>query len=229
MRFIKTIITTLLTIWLVGAVVMEIYYDIERKSTCIRQEGFWKGWLWCSTDPKTSFEFSFQRAYFFLKGLAWPIKIFQTGNEQVKGSIQRSVWVVQRNEAKIDLVKKNEAGEPIHSILLMNYNPSMGCRPELSALSIRGNTLGAPVRQDRQSSILTLAVGETSSSQFNAVKTDYSNGFEFAVLLDAEMMEKMRRGRSVQVETGALGWSTTFPLDKFDVANESARISCTKT
>lgn len=223
----KKIIKILLAIWLGGAIGMSIYYDIERKSTCIRQEGFWKGWLWCSTDPKTSFELSFQRMYFLLKGLAWPITIFLVEKEQVEAS-QQHVWSAQRNETRIVVEKKGESGDSLYSILLVSYNPTIRCRPELSFLEVKGQKLGEPIRQDRLASILTLAVGKSQLTEHKAVKTEYSNGFELAIELDGETISKMQRGQFVEVGTGGYVPSTTFPLEQFSVSMESARISCAK-
>lgn len=223
----KKIIMVLLAIWLGGAMGMSIYYDIERKSTCIRQEGFWKGWLWCSTDPKTSFELSFQRTYYLLKGFAWPITTFQVEKEQVEAS-ERHVWSAQRNEARIIIEKKAETGDSLYSILLVNYNPKMTCKPELSFLGMRGKKLGDPIRQDRLASTLTIAVGKSKSTEHKAVRTEYSNGFELAIALDTATVSKMQRGQFVEVGTGGYLPSTTFPLEQFGVSIESARNSCGK-
>lgn len=78
----KKIVMPVMFVWIAGASVMSVYYDIQRKSNCIEHEGFLKGWLWCKTDPVTRMEFSSNRMEMFVKGLGWPIRIFRGNPEQ---------------------------------------------------------------------------------------------------------------------------------------------------
>lgn len=78
----KKIVMPVIFVWIAGAFVMSIYYDIQRKSNCIEHEGFLKGWLWCKSDPVTRLEFSSNRIEMFVRGLGWPIRIFRRNPEQ---------------------------------------------------------------------------------------------------------------------------------------------------
>lgn len=78
----KKIVMLVIVVWIAGAFIVSIYYDIQRKANCIEQEGFLKGWLWCKTDPVTRMEFSGNRIELFVRGLGWPIRIFQENPEQ---------------------------------------------------------------------------------------------------------------------------------------------------
>ena len=114
----KKIAKGLLIVWLLGAVGMTFYYAHERRSACIRDEGFWKGWLWCSSDPKSTFAISIQHAVDLVNGLAWPIKIFmrEDGRAQAAGGPS---WEVRGNEAAIILESKSNSGEAQFTILVI--------------------------------------------------------------------------------------------------------------
>lgn len=70
----KRLVIPVIIIWIAGAFLASIYYDVQRTANCIEQEGFVKG-LWCKTDPITRIEFSSNRVELLVKGLSWPVRI----------------------------------------------------------------------------------------------------------------------------------------------------------
>jgi hypothetical protein len=63
----QAIAGAILLIWVLGAAVAGLQNIYAQKRECIQDEGFWKGWLWCSTDTRYS------TAFAMLRGFAWPI------------------------------------------------------------------------------------------------------------------------------------------------------------
>lgn len=56
-------------VWIGGAAVAGFYYNFDQKRQCIHDEGWLKGWFWCSSESRHSF------AANMLRGLLWPMGI----------------------------------------------------------------------------------------------------------------------------------------------------------
>lgn len=89
-----------------------------------------------------------------------------------------------------------------------------------------GKKLGSAKLQVREAYSVILSVDGKSSPEYKAVRTDYSNGVEFAFLLDQDVISKMQNGQLLQVAIAGYGEGKQFSLEKFNVANDSARASC---
>lgn len=61
-------------VWATGALIASMYFDFDQRRQCIENEGWLKGWLWCSTETKVSFFGN------MLRGLVWPIDVYQWVN-----------------------------------------------------------------------------------------------------------------------------------------------------
>lgn len=59
----------LVFIWIVGSAIAGLHNNYVQKRQCIQNEGWLKGWLWCSTETQYSFGIN------MLRGLIWPIDI----------------------------------------------------------------------------------------------------------------------------------------------------------
>lgn len=59
----------LLAIWISDAFIAGLYHNYAQKRQCIQDDGWLKGWLWCSTETRNTFTFN------TLRGLIWPIEI----------------------------------------------------------------------------------------------------------------------------------------------------------
>ena len=74
----------LFVVWIGGAFIAGMYHNYAQKRQCIEDEGWLKGWLWCSTETRNSFGFN------MLRGLVWPIEVARTSSsapkEQASGS-----------------------------------------------------------------------------------------------------------------------------------------------
>lgn len=71
------------SIWIGGAVIMTIFFTLSERVSCINNEGFVKGLLWCESQPRTRMEFSEHHTSNMLKGALWPLHLAQyiTDNE----------------------------------------------------------------------------------------------------------------------------------------------------
>lgn len=61
-----------LAAWIVGAAILGLKNIYIQKQQCIKEEGFLKGWLWCSTETNLSITSN------MIRGLAWPIDALQS-------------------------------------------------------------------------------------------------------------------------------------------------------
>lgn len=73
----------LMTVWMLGALVSGIYANYELKKQCIHDEGFFKGWLWCSQESAYSFGWE------MIKGFQWPVKLVSTWHSGEKPILKR--------------------------------------------------------------------------------------------------------------------------------------------
>ena len=79
-NFFQVIARLLFVAWIAGAVIAGMHHNYAQKRQCIQDEGWLKGWLWCSTETRNSFGFN------MLQGLAWPIEVSRSSsskNQQV--------------------------------------------------------------------------------------------------------------------------------------------------
>lgn len=70
----------LFAVWIFGAFVAGMYYNYAQKKQCIQDEGWLKGWLWCSIETNYSFGAN------MLRGAIWPIELFFTASNETKPS-----------------------------------------------------------------------------------------------------------------------------------------------
>lgn len=63
------IIGLLVGVWIVGASITGLYNNYAQKQQCIQDEGWVKGWLWCSTEMRNTFLFN------MFRGLTWPLEL----------------------------------------------------------------------------------------------------------------------------------------------------------
>lgn len=60
----------LFMVWIIVSMPTIAYYEFQRKADCIRAEGWFRGWTWCSTDdgrgPATGS---------IVRGLLWPVRL----------------------------------------------------------------------------------------------------------------------------------------------------------
>jgi len=73
-----------LFVWVVGAFVSGAINNYKVKKGCIENEGFVKGWLFCSKESNSSF------ALEMAKGIFWPALIFSSSSSADSGDINRS-------------------------------------------------------------------------------------------------------------------------------------------
>jgi len=73
----------ILCIWISGAFLSGIMNNYGLKKECIRDEGFMKGWLFCSKESKNSF------ALEMAKGMLWPIILASSLSSADAGTLKR--------------------------------------------------------------------------------------------------------------------------------------------
>jgi hypothetical protein len=70
-------------VWIVGAIGAGFYYNFDHKRQCIDDEGWFKGWMFCSTETRSSF------AVNMIRGAFWPIAVLSTSASTPAPSITR--------------------------------------------------------------------------------------------------------------------------------------------
>jgi hypothetical protein len=85
MKTVNGLLTLALFIWMVGAVVSALSYELDRKQLCVQQQGWFKGVLWCNSDSLTAAGQSLDHLSNILKGMAWPYRKFVGDNSEPKG------------------------------------------------------------------------------------------------------------------------------------------------
>jgi hypothetical protein len=78
-RGLQVVVGVLFAIWFAGALIGGLYHNYTQKRQCIHDEGWLKGWLWCSTETRNTF------ANNMLRGLIWPIDLavsFRSSDEK---------------------------------------------------------------------------------------------------------------------------------------------------
>lgn len=151
----KKLVVPVIFVWLAGAFGMSIYYDIQRKANCIEQEGFVKGWLWCETDPVSRMELSSNRIELFIRGLGWPVKMFQRKPALREASSTPS----EVSETASGAVSADD-GSSVASIATEEQFRSAMCALEEMPVEVRSN-LRTTVRsylQDRDATQMVRAV-----------------------------------------------------------------------
>ena len=81
----QVIVWVLVVVWIAGTSITGMYYNYAQKRQCIQDEGWVKGWFWCSTETRYSFAFN------MLRGLVWPIEVmnsFSNAGQQVSPQLQ---------------------------------------------------------------------------------------------------------------------------------------------
>ena len=76
-------------VWIGGAFIAGMYHNYAQKRQCIQDEGWLKGWLWCSTETRNSFGFN------MLRGLTWPIEVARTSSVAPTEQAPRSPRMTQ--------------------------------------------------------------------------------------------------------------------------------------
>lgn len=215
----KNALFTLGLVWMVGGVGMSIYYEIERKWDCIEQEGFLKGWLWCSSDSITPIGLSLQRTWQMVKGFAWPLAL-------AKSAFRRDGWTVDERFARIAIEGRDESDQPLVSALMLEFVSANACRPAISLLGMKGKKLGEAMNREQSNSVLKIATSEERFQEAKAIYTSYTNGFELAIWLTDSMLSEMRQASSVQVTVDDRLPTRTFSLSNFALASEFAESAC---
>ena len=82
-KSLKFMFGALFVVWFVGAVVMTVVYELERRSDCIKEDGWFKGVFFCSSSSYNQFQQTSNYLSKFIKGLAWPYRLisFSTNDE----------------------------------------------------------------------------------------------------------------------------------------------------
>ncbi len=70
--------------WIGGAFFAGLYFNFDQKRQCIKDEGWVKGYLWCSTETRTSFVGN------MLQGLLWPVYVFGKSSHPSSDPLQAS-------------------------------------------------------------------------------------------------------------------------------------------
>lgn len=92
----KVIVWVLVVVWITGTGITGMYYNYAQKRQCIQDEGWVKGWFWCSTETRYSFTFN------MLRGLLWPIDVmgsFSNVGQQVARQSQITQEQFDRSHA----------------------------------------------------------------------------------------------------------------------------------
>jgi len=82
MNKLKIFVTIIAFVWMIGAVISGLGYELERKKSCVENEGWIKGIMWCNTDPKTPLGQSSHIMGNMIKGLGWPFRLLDANKEK---------------------------------------------------------------------------------------------------------------------------------------------------
>ena len=94
LKTIWLIVVLIALIWIVGAAIMTVVYEHERRSNCIRTEGTLEGLRWCESDLYSREELGF--LYYskeelgflykdlFILGLGWPSHLISSGHTPIE-------------------------------------------------------------------------------------------------------------------------------------------------
>jgi hypothetical protein len=74
----KTLGQIIFSVWIFGAVVYAVSSEFERRADCIKYEGWIKGTFFCNTGSYSRIQQGNGFTYNMVKGLAWPVFIFQS-------------------------------------------------------------------------------------------------------------------------------------------------------
>lgn len=85
---VKLIGGLLVAIWFIGFIFLKIQQPIEKRISCVEEEGFWKGFFWCEKTPKTKPEFIAENSQEWMNAVLWPILIIQKPKPEEKERIE---------------------------------------------------------------------------------------------------------------------------------------------
>lgn len=206
---------------------MSVYYELQLRTDCIKQEGLIKGLFWCEQQPVNPGAYTSMQMNFLARGFIWPFLLFSSSadkhDEKTVGA-----WAAVKNgtpytiSTSLVISKENN----VTASLLVFFNPKNSCSPELSVMGTTDNRLGEPVSQDRTSKSLQLSVGKIVQKDYMSVFTRYSSGLEYAMRIDDALLMEMKSNPAIHVAPSDTPNSWTFPLDGFEALGSIQYSAC---
>lgn len=223
----KKILTAVLTIWLGGAIVMSVYYELKLRADCIKEEGLLKGFFWCDKQPINPAGYLWMQTNFLVRGLAWPYFLFSSSDRTVSERRSGSWAVTDKGTpftvaTAIPISKEDN----FKAILLVFFNPKNSCNPELSFLAIANDKLGDPESRDMTSTRMQVSVGSILKKDYPTVFNKYTSGIEYAMRLDDVLMGEMKGSQSIFIAPSNTTQNWTFPLNGFQTLATSQYAAC---
>lgn len=226
----KKVLISLSAIWLIGAVLMSVYYELQLRTDCIKQEGLIKGLFWCEQQPMNPAGYTSMQMNFLVRGFIWPFLLFSS-SEDKNDKEAVGAWAAVNNGTPYtigtSLVISRENN--VKALLLVFFNPKNSCSPELSVMGITDNRLGEPVSQDKTSKSLQLSVGKIVQKDYKSVFTRYSSGLEYAMQIDDALLMEMKSNPAINVAPSDTPNSWTFPLDGFEALGAIQYSACKRS
>lgn len=220
----KYFLGAVIAVWIFGALLMQIYYGYERKIDCIKNEGWLKGVFWCKTDSMTSIGLAATETEHFFRGLAWPIKLFMKFTSQNK-----SDWAPISNAAPHTIattaVSQSKEADFL-PILLVFFNASNKCRPEIGLMGFSSRELGSPIERDMTSKSLMFSAAGFQTEKYQSVFTRYTGGFDYAFHLDDALLHELKNRKEVDVKATDMNRFFRFSLTGFAELSDKEYHSC---
>lgn len=223
----KKILAAILTIWLGGAIVVSVYYELKLRVDCVKEEGLLKGFFWCDKQPLNPTGYVWMQTSFLVRGFAWPYFLFSS-SEETAGERYAGSWGVMDKGTPFTIATAIPISKEdnLKAILLVFFNPKNSCKPELGFLALANDKLGDHESQDKTSTWMQVSVGGILKKNYPTVFNKYISGIEYAMRLDDGLMGKMKGSQSILLAPSNTTQNWTFPLDGFQTLATSQYAAC---
>lgn len=223
----KKILAAILTLWLGGAIVVSVYYELKLRVDCIKDEGLLKGFFWCDKQPMNPGGYFWMQTNFLVRGFAWPYFLFSSSEGTPSERHSGSWGVLDKGTpftvaTTISISKEDN----LKAMLLVFFNPKNSCNSELNFLAISNGKLGDPESRETTSTRMQVSVGSILKKDYPTVFNKYTSGIEYAMRLDDLLMGEMKGSRSIFLAPNNTTQNWTFPLDGFQTLATSQYAAC---
>ncbi|MBL1263633.1 hypothetical protein [Candidatus Methylomicrobium oryzae] len=114
----------------------------------------------------------------------------------------------------------------VHSVFLINFNPKLGCRPEIETMFFEGAGPQIPKRHEETKDNMVVIIDDKYSYSEKTIGTKYDNGFAAGFMGSDEMIERLKIGRFLKAYMSPNGPAFIFPIPGNGSAIEKAYQAC---
>ena len=137
----------------------------------------------------------------------------------------QSKWITDKNIAYTPSIMQGKNG-PVYTTLLIEFNPALGCTPEIALLVTTEQNLGRTQRHEWMKSQMSIQVDSHSPWSARTAFTKYENGMETTFLGDKTILNRLKSGSEAIVSPIPNSTRFSMPLKGSSDSINRANLYC---